>query len=570
MAYSFVDAVDLSDHPASLSSEAFSLDGKYPETELDELGISYSTLQIIGREDLKYDLNKTEGISGIDGVTLLNKQLPGREITVKFKIEAADATHYALAYRELKGFLQGADRQIKFNDEPNLVYTGTLSAIDAPEPGQIRGTNTFTFFCASVHAVSSMAKTLNASNSGGEIGSITKNADNSVDIIINNKGTLPTYPTLKFTHNSDNAYIGIVGEKVMALGSQEQHLVSTVTTETRKVESQWLLNPSGISQKDNFNGHFTTANDVPNPQNGQLLTAGNLVWKQDGLRLQDGGPPPAKDTVYSAVGAMQQYTVPADSTGSTGAVDFTCPFNIWGQATKQGQTGILQVLFVDENNKLLAGMGIYKDDTRGDSFQTQLYIGGNHPRTFETFGPRGQELNNGGHGDGRVSNPNLYFNSETGNFTIQKKGPEFNFTFGNRGGNYQRVIPELATVKCAKVYIYEGQLKGRDLGNQYITNLTLRSFAFQKNDVTKTIDSTTDATRYIPADNHHFGNHEKVVVNMEDATIYRREGKTIANDEMIKGGEFFSIPPGQSKITCVFGDGAIPPDIEVTFQERFL
>lgn len=451
------------------------------------------------------------------------------------------------------------------------MYVGTLSEIGAPDPGQIRGINTFTFYCEDVHPSSSFKKVINANTKDENIGSITVLPDNSVDVLINNQGTLPAYPTFKFTHTSDNAYIGMAGENgVEALGSQEQYLTNSVTTETKKVESQWLLNPAKISDKSNFDGKFQTANDRANPQNGQLLTAGNLVWKKDGLRFQDGGPAPDKDTVYSARGAMQRWEIPADSVGDVGSANFTSTFNIFAQATKQGQTGILQLLFVDGNNKLMAGMGIYKDDTKGNTFQTHLYIGGNHNRTWKVFGPKGQELNNGGHGDGKVPNPNLYFNSTTGYFTIQKKGPVFNFTFGNKGGNYPITIPELSETKCMRVYIYEGQLKGRDAGGQFITNLSLRSFNFQKNDVTKTIDSTTDATKYIPADNHHFGKYEVVVSDMASGNVYRKEGATIANDEMITGSEPFSVPVGRSIVNCTFGDGATPPDIEVTFKERYL
>ena len=571
MLYKFVDTIDSSDNLGFTSSEAFSLDGVYPENELKKFGVNYLTLQVSGREDLSYDLNKADSISGIDGETLIDKRLPGRELTIKFKIEANDASLFAMAYRKLKGFLQGSERTIKFDDEPNLVYIGTLSEIGAPDPGQIRGINTFTFYCEDVHPSSSFKKIINANTTNKDIGSITILPDNSIDVLINNQGTLPAYPTFKFTHTSDNAYIGLAGENgVVALGSQEQHLTNSVTTETKKVESQWLLNPSKISDKSNFNGKFQTANDVSNPQNGQLLTAGNLVWKQDGMRLQDGGVAPGGSTVYSAMGAMQRWGIPADSVGDVGSANFTSTFNIFAQATKQGQTGILQLLFVDENNKLMAGLGIYKDDTKGNAFQTQLYIGGNYNRTWKEFGPVGQELNNGGHGDGKVPNPNLYFNSTTGYFTIQKKGPVFNFTFGNKGGNYSITIPELSQTKCMKVYIYEGQLKGRDTGGQFITNLSLRSFNFQKNDVTKTIDRTTDASKYIPADNHHFGKYEVVVADMASANIYRKEGRTIANDELITGSEPFSVPPGKSIVNCSFGDGVTPPNIEVTWKERYL
>ena len=459
-----------------------------------------------------------------------------------------------------------------FSDEPNKVWYALPDQLPtfSEDISSLRATGTLTFIVPSGVAISSYTQELNSNNSGGTNGSITVNSDNSVDVLINNQGTIPAYPTFKFTHKSDNAFIGIAGQNgVVGSGSQDQTLIDSKTTETTRVESQWLLNPSGISQNSNFSGHFNVANDVGNPQNSQLLTAGNLVFKKDGLRLQDGGPAPSGRT-WSMQGAMQVYNVPADKIGNVGTANFTSTFNIWAQATKMGQTGLMQVLFCDSNNKLMAGLGIYKDDTRGNSFRTQLYIGGNHPRTWKTFGPGGQELNNGGHGDGKVPNPNLYFNSKTGYFTIQKKDRVFNFTFGNRGGNYPITIPELGSTKCTKVFVYMGQLKGRDVNTQYITNLSLRMFNFQKNDVIKTIDSNTDVTTFIPADNHHYGNGEVVVINMSSSKIYRREGLTIANDEMITGSEPFSVPPGQSIVNCSFGDNTVPPDIDVTWKERYL
>lgn len=506
------------------------------------------------------------------GVDFLYNSIGAKTITISF-IAHVRKDRFSTTRRELAKLLNVSEpAPLIIGDEPNVVWYAVPDGSQTlDESSFFDGIGTLTFLVPSGIAESSFTQTLNADNSGGDNGSILKNDDNSVDVLINNQGTLPAYPTFKFTHTSDNAYIGIDGENgVEALGSQEQYLTNSVTTETKKVESQWLLNPAKISDKSNFDGKFQTANDRANPQNGQLLTAGNLVWKQDGLRFQDGGPAPDKDTVYSARGAMQRWEIPADSVGDVGSANFTSTFNIFAQATKQGQTGILQLLFVDGNNKLMAGMGIYKDDTKGNTFQTQLYIGGNHNRTWKVFGPKGQELNNGGHGDGKVPNPNLYFNSTTGYFTIQKKGPVFNFTFGNKGGNYPITIPELSGTKCMRVYIYEGQLKGRDAGGQFITNLSLRSFNFQKNDVTKTIDSTTDATKYIPADNHHFGKYEVVVSDMASGNVYRKEGATIANDEMITGSEPFSVPVGKSIVNCTFGDGATPPDIEVTFKERYL
>ncbi|WMX69988.1 distal tail protein Dit [Lactococcus cremoris] len=505
------------------------------------------------------------------GVDFLYNSIDAKTITISF-IAHVRKDRFSTTRRELAKLLNVSEpAPLIIGDEPNVVWYAVPNGSQTlDESSFFDGIGTLTFLVPSGVAISSYTQELNSNNSGGTNGSITVNSDNSVDVLINNQGTIPAYPTFKFTHKSDNAFIGIAGQNgVVGLGSQDQTLIDSKTTETTRVESQWLLNPSGISQNSNFSGNFNVANDVGNPQNGQLLTAGNLVFKNDGLRLQDGGPTPSSGT-WSMQGAMQVYNVPADKIGNVGTANFTSTFNIWAQATKMGQTGLMQVLFCDSNNKLMAGLGIYKDDTRGNSFRTQLYIGGNHPRTWKTFGPGGQELNNGGHGDGKVPNPNLYFNSTTGYFTIQKKDRVFNFTFGNRGGNYPITIPELGSTKCTKVFVYMGQLKGRDVNTQYITNLSLRMFNFQKNDVTKTIDSNTDVTTFIPADNHHYGNSEVVVVNMSSSKIYRREGLTIANDEMITGSEPFSVPPGQSIVNCSFGDNAVPPDIDVTWKERYL
>ena len=529
--------------------------------------------------------------SYVDGVTEINRaigsgwknttqELPNGEdflynargskaISFKFIIRGS-VTKIAQVREKLAALIDKSEPSpLIFGDEPNKVWyaipDGDQDLSGEPE----NPTGTLSFLVPSGVAVSSYTNILNKANSGGVNGSYVVNTDNTIDITINNRGTAEAYPTFKVTNQSDNAYIGFVSSSgVLALGSQEQILIDSVTKETKKVESQWLLNPSKLSDKSNFDGHFKTSNDTPNPQNGTLKTAGNLAFEKDGLRLQDGGPAPDSGT-WAMQGAMQVFQIPADKVGDVGSADFTSKFNIWAQATKMGQTGLLQVLFCDGDKKLLAGMGIYKDDKKGNTFKTQLYIGGHHPRTFRTFGPKGQELNNGGHGDGKVPNPNLYFNSETGDFTIQKVGPVFNFTFGNKGGNYPITISELTASKCRYVYIYMGQLKGRNVGGQYIANLSLRQFKFQKNDVTKIIDDTTDVTTIIPADDHHFGAGEIVVVNMSNGKIYRGNGTTAANNEKINGSTFFSVPPGESKITIVVGDNADVPDVEVTWQERF-
>lgn len=543
---------------------------------INKISILYDSIDIASYVDGVTDINRSIG-SGWKNTT---QELPNGEdflynargsktISFKFFIRG-NVTRIAQVREKLAALIdKTVPTPMIFGDEPTKVYLAVPDGDQDLSGEPENPTGTLTFLVPSGIAVSSYTNVLNQENSGGINGDYVVKDDKSIELTINNRGTAEAFPTFKVSQTSDNAMVGFAGTNgALALGSQDQTLIDSVTSETTKVESQWLLNPAKISDKSNFDGQFNTANDKGNPQNGNLRTAGNLAFEKDGLRLQDGGPPPESGT-WSMQGAMQVWNVPADKVGDKGTANFTSKFNIWAQATKMGQTGLLQVLFCDSNDKLIAGMGIYKDDTKGNTFQTQLYIGGNHNRTWKVFGPKGQELNNGGHGDGKVPNPNLYFNSATGDFTIQKKGPVFNFTFGNKGGNYPITISELANTKCMKVYVYMGQLKGRDTEGQLITNLSLRQFNFQKNDVTKTVDDTTDKKTFIPADNHHFGKSEVIVVNMEVGKIYRGNGTTIANDEKINGSTFFSVPPGKTKIIIVVGDTSDVPIVEATWQERF-
>lgn len=79
-----------------------------------------------------------------------------------------------------------------------------------------RGTITWLIPDGISHSVSTKVLSSNDLTTG----SVTILPDNSVDIEIDNQGTLPAYPTFKFTHTSDNAYIGLAGENgVVALGS---------------------------------------------------------------------------------------------------------------------------------------------------------------------------------------------------------------------------------------------------------------------------------------------------------------------------------------------------------------
>ncbi|MCT0030256.1 phage tail protein, partial [Lactococcus lactis subsp. lactis] len=193
---------------------------------------------------------------------------------------------------------------------------------------------------------------------------------------------------------------------------------------------------------------FTDAVGVANPQNNWLATNGKLEFKTDGLRLKDKGTVGSNQGV---AGGMKVMTLPADSNGHVGAVNFYSYFNIFAWAGAFGQTGVLQVLFTDINDKLVAGYGITKGDMSGNNASMKCWVGGNRPREYAS----NNFISNNGEGNGAGNMNNTSFNEKTGHSDFVKTGSQLKFYW--KSSRIEAIIPELETVEIAKVYIYIGQ-----------------------------------------------------------------------------------------------------------------
>lgn len=189
----------------------------------------------------------TAGISRY-GQEFINNYSGAKTITVTFVKKGLPKKMYPLRERIARILDVSEPAPLIFDDEPDKVWYAVPDQLPtfSEDPSTLKSTGTITFLVPSGYAVSTYTQKLNSDNSGGENGTITVNDDQSIDILINNQGTLPAFPTFKFTHQSDNASITIGGENgVLALGSQEQTLIDTKTTETKK----WNRSGCLIQQK---------------------------------------------------------------------------------------------------------------------------------------------------------------------------------------------------------------------------------------------------------------------------------------------------------------------------------
>ena len=430
--------------------------------------------------------------------------------------------------------------ELSFSDEPNVRYhairDGEITLTE--NKSKLFSDGTITFKIPSGAAESVTSNVLNATNSGGENGTITPNTtDGSIEIKVNNKGTLPTFPKIKLTNISENGYFGIVGlNGLMALGNINE------ADGVVKPESEYFYNSENNAPFSNF----TDAVGVANPQNNFLATNGKLEFQTDGLRLKDKGTVGSNQGV---AGGMKVMTLPADSNGHVGAANFYSYFNIFAWAGAFGQTGVLQVLFTDINDRLVAGYGITKGDMSGNNASMKCWVGGNKPREYAS----NNFISNNGEGNGAGNMNNTSFNEKTGHSDFVKTGSQLKFYW--KGSRIEAIIPELETVEIAKVYIYIGQYVK---SNKFMTNLSLRNIWFRKDNV--------DVWHDVP---NRYAAGSVVEIDMENDKIFTNGVAT--NKDFVNGGKFFSIPPGES--TIIINQSAfnhMPPQVELTWKENYL
>ncbi|MCT1173748.1 distal tail protein Dit, partial [Lactococcus lactis] len=147
------------------------------------------------------------------GSDFISNSINSKSITVNFIVNV-QKDRFSSVRKSLASALNVTEpAPLIFDDDPNKLWLAVPDgAPTLDESSFYQGIGSITFLVPSGIALSSYTQELNSSNSGDANGSITVNSDNSVDILINNQGTIPAYPTFKFTHKSDNAFIGLAGQ----------------------------------------------------------------------------------------------------------------------------------------------------------------------------------------------------------------------------------------------------------------------------------------------------------------------------------------------------------------------
>lgn len=182
--YTFVDVNEFSEG-AILPSEAFTINGKYIENQID----GYRTLNVSGRDALSPDV--TSYTSGIrDGSTLQYKRYPERIIVVKYQLIAASNEAFRAAYNKLGQILDVKNAQLIFNDEPDKYFIGTPCSIGEVEAGRNAVVGKFEILCTDPFKYSLAVYEATAADENG--------------IMVDYAGTYKAYPVLRTEFFNEN------------------------------------------------------------------------------------------------------------------------------------------------------------------------------------------------------------------------------------------------------------------------------------------------------------------------------------------------------------------------------
>ena len=481
-----------------------------------------------------------------EGVDVITSSRGPRNISFDYLIKGTFFSEINANKQKLASYINSEDTLgLTFEDEPNKVWYALPDGEQSFSTENKSGT--LTFIAPEGHAYSTYTNVLNSDNSGGVNGSITTNNDGSVDITINNRGTLPTWIDLKLTNNHDNGYFGIAGVNgSLELGNREE--VDGVTIK----HSDVLYD----SKTDPKFSKFVSAAGQPHPEWAGAGTNGTIGYQEYNYKSSNGQQKtmkgvklidPGSQTGFR--GGMAELVLPPDSNGDSGAVNFYAWFRLFTWTTALGQTGVMQILFTDKNDKFVAGYGTLKDDKTGNTGTVGFWIGGDKKRQWKHI----PYVANNGEQTGLKDN-NTMLNDNRGQLDFAKQGATLGFYW--KGGHQTLVVPELEDVAIHKVKFFFGNWSTNPRGT--MTHMVIRDFWCRKDFVNTWND--------LP---NRYKNGSVVEIDMASGNVSKDGISAIT--EVVNGTEPFSIPPGISQIKIIQSSwNNTPPDVEISWKERIL
>lgn len=402
-------------------------------------------------------------------------------------------------------------KELVFSSVPDRMFYAVPSGDFDFEQISMFGSGTINWIVVDGLAHSTTEKTFRAA----------ENASGILEATVTNAGTESVPVSYDIVHNHENGFIGIVSEYgVLQYGSADE------ADDEAREKSEVLLKytkPSDYSAMTEGKGILASNDTFP--------MTGKFTGYEDGwLRLQSSG------SGSSWHGAARQVTLPADSSGNSGAVNFKAEANIWFQTSKATEVGLLEFVIGDENNEHLASIHIVKA-SESDSMCSAIFQVQADEKKRIRYEP----------------NANSETSSKNGLISISKSGELFEFVFG--GKTYPFRVPEAAEKKGLTITIFIGKYANNV---NLVSNMAFGKMSFRKDNVQYRVD--------IP---NRYAEGDVITIDGETTKMYVN-GVPALGDE-VKGSKHFHVPPGESKIQFYFSEFCDPkPDVTARIREAYL
>lgn len=465
-------------------------------------------------------------------------------------------------------------KKLQFDDQDGKYYmavsTGQTKFSEDLLGSKVTVTITFDVPDGLLH--SETTKVLTESTTTPDIGSLTKDGK-IVKITLNNAGTAPAYPIIRVHNNSDNGWIGIVNQNgIMEIGSSLSDTNGTRIPSGDFNQSHTLIDIKPNDKEEwakfkNISNLYKNITSLPFASHAEISNL-EMSWRDKGA---GGKGYPAPGFYWNGQGdkgagqdwgcCIYEYILPNDKTGAKGSKNFRCDFNMKLWASRIGQVGLLSLMFMTDDNKLICAYSLDKSDTTSDFTAQTFTVSDIHSSKVSVREDNYFGSNNNEPGQSR---PNVAFNSKTGDAYILKEGPKITFSYNGVPKTIDDPSKEYQI--CTKIWILAGRFRAENPDNGFLDTLGVQSIRFIKN----------NAERYDLVANK-YAKGSDVVLDMYNGTISfaanptaSKKGVSAAGD-LINGSRYFSIPPGESKmqIHCSdFCDKA--PDVTVEWAESWL
>lgn len=485
---------------------------------LDDEVPGFHTLDVSGRAFHGVETDSSDNVG--DGAMLLAKRIPEREIEVTFYISQTADDMTGSLHTLMRILNSSTAARLEFSDEPEVyyqkvAYTGPDQDMNWPH----LKSGSLAFTCYDPYAYAVDTKTVSA-----------EAVDGILTAKLTNEGNVAVPIDYEITMNSDNGYIGILSEdgKTMQYGSIEE-----------ADGEEYKENETLVTLDDFFSAaDDTTGTDYMHPQYGAKGTLTTRTWF-DTKFLAFGTK---GETVGSANGGLRTITIPADSSGAVGAVNWYCYQHLIMWIGKVGQTGEMCINFLTDDNELIAGLAWYKSSTNNMAGGYEVWANGEILKTYYF------NANND-----KNQNPWMW---NIGNCCLMKSGA--NLTSYWKGQYFTFHVPEIENLVCTKIQIAIKAWGDRvTMGDDFISHLGLDQLEFQKLNVDKWKDVPN---RYSTGD---------VLTIDGDSTKVYLNGQNRVGDEVL-GSEYFQAQPGDNTIEIYNSSWAKDVTAKATIREAWV